>query len=182
MSKRFLIDNRKLIVADGLLAPEESVLYPNALDQAAFTRTEIASPESAETKHFVSKMSLEALQHVPLLSLTLRLLGLEFPGVFRPYRAYTNLALSGDMLYSHFDCLPEHDEVTALWYLCRRWHHDWSGETVFFDQAHEIAASVVPRPGRLVLFDGRIRHAGRPPTRIAEEARYTFAIKFQRAL
>jgi SM-20-related protein len=37
---------------------------------------------------------------------------------------------------------------------------------------------VSPRPGRLVIFDGSIPHAGRPPSRICHAPRYTLAYKF----
>ncbi len=38
---------------------------------------------------------------------------------------------------------------------------------------------VGPKPGRLVIFDGAIPHAGRPPTRICFAPRYTYAMKFE---
>lgn len=53
------------------------------------------------------------------------------------------------------------------------------GETVFFDREDEIALAVQPKPGRLVVFDGAIRHVGRPPNRICYVPRYTFAIKLE---
>jgi len=176
----YLIDNKRIELFDLLLSADETEQYVTALDGAAFTRTEIAGPETAATKHFVSEMPMAALQHVPLLAKTLELLNATFAGEYAAYRAYTNLALPGDLLYSHVDCTADQRDVTALWYLCRTWHIDWAGETVFFNDLNEIALSVLPKPGRLALFDGRIRHAGRPPTRIATESRYTFAMKFQR--
>jgi SM-20-related protein len=40
---------------------------------------------------------------------------------------------------------------------------------------------VSPKPARLLLFDGAIRHAGKPPNRNCPVARYTFAIKLRLA-
>ncbi|PLX57465.1 MAG: proline hydroxylase, partial [Chromatiales bacterium] len=34
-------------------------------------------------------------------------------------------------------------------------------------------------PGRLVVFHGAIRHAGRPPNKICLAPRYTFAMKLE---
>jgi Rps23 Pro-64 3,4-dihydroxylase Tpa1-like proline 4-hydroxylase len=83
---------------------------------------------------------------------------------FKPYRAYINHAAYGDMLFTHFDAQPQHqDFFTALWYLCDAWDVEWGGETMFFDERGDALVAVTPRPGRLALFDGRIRHAGRPP-------------------
>ena len=38
-----------------------------------------------------------------------------------------------------------------------------------------------PKPGRLVVFDGAIKHVGRPPNRICYAPRFTFAIKLEPA-
>jgi hypothetical protein len=44
----------------------------------------------------------------------------------------------------------------------------------------EAQLAVSPSPARLLLFDGAIRHAGKPPNRNCPWARYTFAIKLRR--
>lgn len=175
------IDGRPLRVFDGLLPNVGE--YVNGLARAAFTRTEIARPETAEYKHWATEIKLEALARQPIFDITRRaVLGFESSSteVYRPYRAYTNVASYGDMLFTHTDCLPDQHDLTALWYLCERWDIEWGGETLFFDDQDDIAFAVAPKPGRLVVFDGAIKHVGRPPNRICYAPRYTFAIKFER--
>ena len=146
-----------------------------------FAGTEIARPETATYRHWVNEMPLAVLERHPLLGLTLAAVSEAKPGQpYRAYRAYTNHAAFGDVLFSHTDCLPDQHDLTALWYLCEEWDTEWGGETVFLDAHDEIAASIRPRPGRLALFDGAIKHAGRPPARICYAPRYTLAIKFER--
>ena len=72
-------------------------------------------------------------------------------------------------------------ELTALWYLCEQWDTEWGGETLFYDDAGDAQIAVTPKPARLLLFDGAIRHAGKPPNRNCPVARYTFAIKLRAA-
>ncbi|HZH43002.1 MAG TPA: 2OG-Fe(II) oxygenase [Lysobacter sp.] len=174
------VDGRRLCIYDGLLANVEQ--YVAALSRAAFTRTEIARPETAEYRHWATEIKIDALVRQPIFELTRRAVaGFAAAGqAYRPYRAYTNVASYGDMLFTHTDCLPDQHDLTALWYLCERWDVEWGGETVFYDAQDEIACAVRPRPGRLVVFDGRIKHAGRPPHRICYAPRYTMAIKFER--
>lgn len=179
LSKQYLVDGMAVYVCDELIPASELGQYVHALDNAPFTRTEIATPASAAFRHFVSEMPMANLPHLPLHALALAQLRKLTQRNFNAYRAYTNLALSTDALFAHTDCLPDQRDFTALWYLCTAWNENWAGETVFYNQDNEIALSTLPKPGRLVLFDGRIRHAGRPPSRIAEQARYTFAIKFE---
>jgi Rps23 Pro-64 3,4-dihydroxylase Tpa1-like proline 4-hydroxylase len=168
-SRELLIDGRPLRVFDGHLPNVGD--YVRGLSRAAFTRTEVAR-----------EIKLEALVPQPIFDLTRRaVLGFTTPQFgYKPYRAYTNVASFGDMLFSHTDCLPDQHDLTALWYLCEHWDLEWGGETMFYDAQDEIACAVQPRPGRLVVFDGAIKHVGRPPNRICYAPRYTFAIKFER--
>jgi len=179
-SREVMVDGRPIRVFDGLLPNVAE--YVQGLSKAAFTRTEIARPETAEYKHWATEIKLDALVRQPIFELTQRAVRAFTPAGFayRPYRAYTNVASFGDMLFTHTDCLPDQHDMTALWYLCNSWDIEWGGETVFFDAEDDVACAVVPKPGRLVVFDGAIKHVGRPPTRICYAPRYTFAIKFER--
>lgn len=173
------VDGRYLRVFDGLLP--DPAPYVAGLGKAAFTRTEMAKPETAGFRHWVTETKLENLVRQPIFALTQRAVAtFEGPGLaYRPYRAYTNVASFGDMLFTHTDCLPDQHDLTALWYMCEGWDLEWGGETMFYDVHDEVAVAVTPRPGRLVIFDGRIKHVGRPPNRICHVPRYTFAIKFE---
>ena len=174
------LEGRDVFVFDGLVAPEESARYFRAISQASFTRTEYARPETAQMRHWVCEMPLENLPKASLWLATEKAVAALRPAErYQPYRVYTNFASYGDMLYSHVDALPEARELTALWFLCEQWDPEWGGETLFFDSAGDAQIAVSPRPGRLLLFDGAIRHAGRPPNRNCHTARYTFAIKLR---
>jgi SM-20-related protein len=179
-SREMLVDGRPLRVFDGLLPNVGE--YVQGLARAAFTRSEIARPDTAEYKHWATEVKLDALVKQPIFDLTRRAVsGFAGPRFdYRPYRAYTNVASYGDMLFTHTDCLPDRHDLTALWYFCERWDAEWGGETMFYDAQDEVACAIRPQPGRLVVFDGAIKHVGRPPNRICYAPRYTFAIKFER--
>jgi SM-20-related protein len=177
-SRHARIGNGDVWVFDGLL--EGTPMFVNALDRAAFTRTEVATPETAQYLHWASEMDLRALSGLPIYRATMAALRSVIPErKFRAYRAYTNFASFGDVLLIHTDSLPGSDEYTALWYLAREWDADWGGETLFYDDQRDAQFVVTPRPGRLVLFHGSIPHAGRPPSRHCFVARYSFAIKLE---
>jgi SM-20-related protein len=176
------IDGRDVFVFDGLIAEGDLAAYAEALDRAPFTRTEFAKAETAEHKHWASEMPLANVVRLPLWPATERAVACARPGdTYAAYRAYTNYAAYGDMLYTHTDCAPEQRGLTALWYLSSHWEPEWGGETMFFDASGDAMVCVSPRPGRLVLFDGAVPHVGRPPSRICYAPRYSFAIKFNPA-
>ncbi|MGD8380198.1 MAG: 2OG-Fe(II) oxygenase [Gammaproteobacteria bacterium] len=98
----------------------------------------------------------------------------------RVQRAYVNAHSFGDCPGIHVDGDSPAQE-TVLYYANPRWDANWSGETVFFNQQRdEIVRSIYPRPGRIVVFDGRIPHVARPPSRICNEIRLTVAFKLHR--
>ncbi|MEO8019172.1 MAG: 2OG-Fe(II) oxygenase [Pseudomonadota bacterium] len=174
------VDGHDIFVFDGLVPAEESARYFKAISQASFTRTEKARPESVEYRHWVCEMPLENLPRTRLWLATEKAVTDVRPNErFLPYRVYTNFAAFGDILLTHFDALPNTRELTALWFLCEQWDTEWGGETLFFDADGDAQVAVSPKPGRLLLFDGAIRHAGRPPNRNCPVARYTFAVKLR---
>jgi SM-20-related protein len=174
------VDGRDVFVFDGLVPVEEAARYYAAITRATFTRTEHARPDSPDTRHWVCEMPLENLPRASLWEHTQRAVAAARPGErYEPYRVYTNFASFGDVLLTHFDALPGARELTALWYLCESWDTEWGGETLFYDGNQDAQIAVSPKPGRLLLFDGAIRHAGKPPNRNCPVGRYTFAVKLR---
>ncbi len=175
------IDGGRIAVYDDLLPNDELLKLWSILNRAGFTRTEIARPDTAEHRHWATEIPVDALPSMPFLAPTLAAAAAFAPATaYRAYRSYVNVAHYGDMLFTHSDCLPGAGEITALWYVCDRWDHEWGGETVFLDANHDVRAAVSPKPGRLALFDGALLHAGRPPSRICYVPRYTLALKLER--
>ncbi|HEY5375113.1 MAG TPA: 2OG-Fe(II) oxygenase [Polyangiaceae bacterium] len=73
------------------------------------------------------------------------------------------------------DSRPGH--YTLLYYPMAAWEPAWGGETVFHRSNGEIALAVLPKPNRAVLFDARIPHEGRAPSRDYGGLRVTLAFK-----
>tara|TARA_B000000609_G_scaffold152870_1_gene140770 strand:- start:1226 stop:1765 length:540 start_codon:yes stop_codon:yes gene_type:complete len=91
-------------------------------------------------------------------------------------RVYTDLIRFGDRPRSRVEDVGSNNR-TIIFYTNDQWHRDWGGETVFYE-GDEIFKSVLPRPGRIVSFDGRIPHSGRPPVTPAHRPRYITVMKF----
>ncbi len=173
------VSGRDVFVFDDLVPVDECARYFAALSRASFTRSESARPDT-EFRHWVCEMPLENLARISLWPPTERAVAQVRAGErFLPYRVYTNFASYGDTLLTHVDAVADARELTALWFICDRWDTEWGGETLFFDDSGDALIAVSPRPGRLLLFDGAIRHAGKPPNRSCNIPRFTFAIKLR---
>ncbi len=143
---------------------EESARYFAAISQASFTRTESARPE-AEFRHWVCEMPLQNLPRTSLWPATEAAVAAVRPGErFLPYRVYTNYASFGDTLLTHVDAVAAARELTALWYLCEKWDHEWGGETLFYTDDGDARAGREPAAGAPAAV--RRRH---PPRRQAAE-------------
>src|SRR6266705_2037140 len=75
-------------------------------------------------------------------------------------RVYANFNLHGDYQFAHEDG----DVWTTLVFVNGSWNEDWGGELLLYDGKFEpstdrgFAYAITPRPGRMVIFDGRIKH------------------------
>lgn len=102
---------------------------------------------------------------------------------------YINGMSFGDEGYAHVDSDVSDNSVTCIIYLNPAWHSQWGGETVFYSgeyveyfsddwyYEHEIVKSVLPRYGRIILFEGHIPHSVRPLSKKCLIQRRTFMFK-----
>lgn len=74
-------------------------------------------------------------------------------------RCYANSHTYGVEGYPHTDTNWVGDK-TAVLYLNSRWLREWGGETSFF-QGNDVFMSVMPRRGRLVVFNSSLVHVAR---------------------
>jgi Rps23 Pro-64 3,4-dihydroxylase Tpa1-like proline 4-hydroxylase len=173
------IEGREIRVYDGLLGQDEIMALTGMFDEGAFTRTESAREDTRAFRHWVLNIPLDAALRLPAYAPTAA--GVDDfakPRKYRAYRSYCNQASYGAVLLTHTDSRPGEQGLTALWYIAPMWDVEWGGETLFFNSKMDAEVVVSPRPGRLVIFDGSIPHAGRPPSRICHAPRYTLAYKF----
>ncbi|MGE5626402.1 MAG: 2OG-Fe(II) oxygenase [Bacillota bacterium] len=179
-ARRQLVDGREIRIYDGLLSQNDIYALTKMFDEGAFTRTEWARPETAALRHWALNIPKEVGLRLPVYGPMMEAAKDIAPGRdYRIYRCYCNHASYGDMLFTHTDCKPDQDDLTALWYIAPEWDVEWGGETLFFNAMKDAEAVVSPRPGRLVIFDGKLLHAGRPPNRACYAPRYTLAYKLE---
>lgn len=91
-------------------------------------------------------------------------------------RCYANAHTFGIEGYPHVDSRKP-GNYTTIFYLNPQWKPEWAGETVFLNDLGDIAHAVLPKPGRAVVFDGRIVHSARAVTRLCPALRVTLMFK-----
>jgi Rps23 Pro-64 3,4-dihydroxylase Tpa1-like proline 4-hydroxylase len=97
-------------------------------------------------------------------------------------RGYFSAQVYGMVHDFHYDDIASryNQIITVMFYLNRTWTMEYSGETVFLTEDwKDIQHSVIPKPGRAVLFDGYIPHAAREVSRTCIELRMVATFKYE---
>jgi hypothetical protein len=54
---------------------------------------------------------------------------------------------------------------------------DWGGETIIIGEDGEIEKSIIPKFGRMLIFDSQLEHAARPLSRMCKDLRMVLVFK-----
>jgi hypothetical protein len=101
-----------------------------------------------------------------------------YPGSNRRLcRAYANAVPFGADLDKHVDATSE-GALTAVYFANASWRDEWRGELILCDSDAESLYAVDFRPGRLVMFPGRVAHRACAPSRSCYVNRLTVVFKF----
>ena len=92
--------------------------------------------------------------------------------------AYASGYLFGTYHEIHKDYSNNENGLTVMFYLNKVWQVSYGGETVFLDPTEsEIITSVIPKPGRALLFNGCVPHCAREVSRTCVELRMVATFK-----
>jgi hypothetical protein len=175
-----LSDSKKAFVIDGVLDGDlSSLLFRNySVLPYKFVDFDRDDTNIQHLVHYVGEEEIQDPQGAgAMVNLVFDLLdALKLPHQRSINRAYINFNLFGDFQYAHDDG----DEWTALFFIADRWEEDWMGEFFIVDPVDGVKFAITPKPGRMVLFDGKILHRGGVPSKMCFKPRMTLAVKVSR--
>ena len=179
MRKHDIGDNAVFVV-DSLFDEQLVRMAHHFLSRLEFTLSDYDTEETKHTRHWKHELYLNNLPTIPVLpALISRIVTvtteMHNSRKLRLKRIHCNVHLYGDLQYPHTDLKPG---VTALYFANPYWEVNWMGETVFYNREGEPLYAVIPKPGRLLVFDGEIAHRGGVPSRECFEPRISLALKF----
>lgn len=78
----------------------------------------------------------------------------------------------------HCDNRSDEPGQTVVVFCNGYWSTSWGGELVFHDpNKTEVVGAVLPKPRRVVIFDGTMPHSAKSPTLTCDQLRMTLAFK-----
>lgn len=91
---------------------------------------------------------------------------------------YANGQTFGQDSPIHRDNRSDEPGHTVVVFCNEHWATSWGGELVFYDdEKKNVVTSVLPKPGRIVIFNGEMPHSARSPAIGCDQLRVTLAFK-----
>jgi hypothetical protein len=167
-------------VFDGLFDEQFIRMVHHFMARLQFALSDYDTDDTKNILHWKHEFNVAKLPPLPLIpelisKVTSVVEKRHAPGTCRLARIHCNLHLYGNMQHPHTDLSGG---VTALYFANPSWQRNWMGETIFYGDDEEPLYAIVPKPGRLVVFDADIVHRAGVPSRECFEPRISVAFKF----
>jgi hypothetical protein len=182
-SKQFKagLERRDVFVLDDVVPPEDIAGLYRFFLNLPYQFGDSDRFDTKDYRHFGYVFDDAVLMEHPIVGFLARVAIAHLTSVGarvgRVKRAYVNLNLYGDVQFAHEDG----DEWTAVAFVNERWHDDWGGELLIYEDLDKrMAYAISPVPGRMVVFDGLLSHRGGVPSKLTVDPRITLAIKMER--
>jgi len=167
-------------VTDNVFDEKEiDVFYAEFRDNMGWTFTGEGLKDSNWRK-FHMFLNKDHPVHLKLFNKSDQLLKETLPSVSKSH-VLKNYYASGYLYGTHHQIHTDYDKggFTVMFYLNKLWDISYAGETVFINNIGDITNSVIPKPGRAVIFDGSIPHVAREVSRICVELRMVATFKYE---
>jgi len=181
------VNNRNVYIHDKLLEHKDIIYLEQYAINSLYKHSnkDYLDVDKPVDYKWVCELTEEESRNIGLLDNIVRLPFFNSYSDIMIHRQYINCStfdvidrIHTDYSFNNKDKELKGDVYTALYYGNSVWQPDWFGETHFYnDDLSEIALSIMPKPGRLVIFDGAIPHSARTPSRGCPYPRYTYATK-----
>lgn len=128
-------------------------------------------------KFFGAKPAVILYQNTELANFSVKKIKELFGFDVELKKVLINAQVFADKSEIHADSVDE-NFITVIYYANHEWKRDWGGETVFYNEEPEVV--ILPKYGRIVMFNSEIEHIGKSPERICDELRTTIALTYER--
>ena len=168
----------KIFVVDNAIDYSNQEALFNFCRNSLYSFGHSASSTSAtDLSRFICNLTAEELSRTEMDTIFQTLVKKYKNRNVRIDRSYINVYFPYTPTALHTDDNDE-NAISFLAYANPNWQTDWAGETQFFtDDVQDIKKSVIPRGGRVIVFDSNLPHTARAPSVICPVPRFTLTIK-----
>lgn len=177
-TRKYELAGKMVAVLDGLLSVSEANKLRFITSEVPLARKGVTTATNHHTFHYVAENSLQVLKGAPLCHILIE----RIKEIFALKSVDCDRIVYREIVYGdHFEYHQDSHisgHVTAIVYLNESWDESFHGETLFKGE-DGVGLSVLPKPGRVTLFDGQLHHSSTAPSRLCFEARKILVFNFQ---
>lgn len=171
-------DSGKIVCIDQFLEKSEVNEMADFFEHAPYRRNEFDTLKTAEIRQWVYHLDKKEVAAFDTGSVRKTVTDHFGYKKISLDRAYCNAISYGDVCFTHIDRKKETPSISVLFFANKNWKKDWGGEILFFNKNDDAIFAITPKPGRIVLFHGHLKHRAGIPQRNCHESRKTFLIKY----
>ena len=176
-SRYIKLDGLDLFVFDEVFDHDVIMAIDKQVRGRSFSSKHCSNKASEECREWAARYKVADFIEHPLQIVALQRLNYLYPALqFEFWNVHCNNTTFGDWAFSHQDSTEE-GAYSVLYYANQYWEPNWFSETVFYSN-NEAVVSISVRPGRLVVFDSRIKHRAGVPAINCHEQRFTLSLRF----
>ena len=168
LEKQLELQGKKIIVVDEFFSAQDLRKLNLICDATKVTRIGYSRPDAMDSAHYSTLESVEDVRQSKIFHMVSEKVSQYFPSCTECTRITYREIIYGDYLVYHTD--GPKTNATAMIYVNEEWKDDYRGETMFVG-TDGLGLTVMPKPGRLVLFDASIMHSSSTPSRVFFGAR-----------
>jgi Rps23 Pro-64 3,4-dihydroxylase Tpa1-like proline 4-hydroxylase len=179
--RRKKISNKIVRVVDGLFTHKELISIYRVLKNLPYKK-EMTTRMYGRNKHLAAMIHPYDIDEIDdfkfyakIHNLILRFYNNKYK---MPFTCHVSQRYHGDYDLPHPDCPPRYRDITILYYANPTWDDDWGGMTMCFDPDSPYNYAIRPKPGRILVFPGTMKHQALPPNKQCTQARYVFVSKY----
>jgi len=175
VEREVFLQQKKILIVDDAFSAIEIKKASLVCTSEPMARLGTCSVGEVNTRHFIANSPLDVLKKSQVFLIMAALVKRHFLVPLECHRVVYREIVFGDHMTYHVD--SGQGQVTAMIYMNESWDENNRGETLFIDETG-VGTCVMPKPGRLLVFDASLRHASSSPGRTFFGTRQVLVFNF----
>jgi SM-20-related protein len=179
ISRYVRLSGKSIFVLDGVFAPSQQHSAYRWLLQLPYQLHDVDSLQTMSYRHWISVFSpiADYYEAVPIINQLVKIARALFRSKHLSItRSHSYCVPYGDVQFAHQD-FDTGKGVTGLYFANTEWREEWGSEMLFFGKSGEAEIAIAPKPGRIIVFRGDLKHRAGAPFRTCPNARYTLVVR-----
>ncbi len=181
VTSRAIAEDENIYIVDDFFSEHERACMSFWFASSNYKLNDIDKEDSKFSRHWVNHLiDIETIiKYTPQFEkIDSKIRNLYADANLTLFEIKAYLSTFGDLATYHQDS-EMIDTITVVVYFHNTWELDWHGEFIICDDQWEPQLCVFPKPGRMIVFNGKLPHRAGAPTKTCFEGRKTLVFRYK---